>query len=296
VISRDITGEDELDLSNAAVQTLGPLVEDHLPSGDPENPGVYTTQGAVLAMDLGQGFLSMAAGSEGQTLGQGQRGIARGGARIAYAENVTLQSETLPDGTPVTIRLRYRIAFARACLHDLDPAIVASSALQECLSDLEVRASLRNESLVTDSTTHNHFVPVGFGSTVTGLFADPTQVGEASVPAEVGETVRVDVFADAAGHLEIAKHGEALPTGATAGVLVVVFGIESDPPGVEAFSPLLGGTLPGFAGVTASNALAHVLSVDVGAPVVVPEPGALAGALGVLGMLGASARRREAVL
>lgn len=293
MISRDVGGDTELDLPNAAVQTLGPLIEENVPSGDPENPGVYTTQGAVLAMDLGQGFLALATGSEGEVLGQGLRGIARGSARIAYLENVVLQSETLPAGTPVTVRLRYRIAFGRACLHDLDPAILAASSLQECISDLELRASLRNASFQTDSTTHYHYVPVGFGSTVTGLFAAPTGVGEAAVAAEVGETVRVDLFADAAGHLELAKHGEAsLPTGATATSLVVVFGVESDPPGAEAFSPLLGDALPGFAGVTAGNALAHVLAIDVGAPIVVPEPGAIGAALGALAALSAAARRR----
>jgi len=279
VIARDIGGETELTIANAAVQTLGPLLDESTPSGDPELPGVHTAQGAVLAMDLGAGFIALAAGSEGEVLGLGLRGLGRGSARVAYLENVLVQSASVPSGTPVTIRLRYRIAFGRECLHDLDPAVLASSNLQECISDLELRASLRNESGVSDSATHYHYVPVGFAETVTGLFADPTGTAQASVAAEVGETVRVDLFADAAGHLELAIHGETLPTGATAASLVVVFGIESDTPGVEIYSPLLGDVLSDFSAVTPANALAHVLSLGVGAPVTVPEPGAALAAM-----------------
>jgi hypothetical protein len=283
VNARDIGGDEELSLPSAAAQSLGPLVTESTPSSDPELPGVHTAQGAALAMNLGAGFLALAAGSEGEVLGQGLRGLGRGSARIAYLENVLVQSESVPAGTPVVIRLRYGVAFGRACLHDLDPAVLEASNVQECISELELRASLRrNETGEIDSTTHYHYVPVGFDETVTGVFAGPSNFGEASVAAEVGETVRVDLFTDASGHLELALGGETLPTGATAASMVVVFGIEADVPGVEVYSPLLGGVLADFSAVTPANALAHVLSLEVGAPITVPEPALAPAAIAAL--------------
>jgi hypothetical protein len=293
VIARSLAGETELPVTLAPAQTLGPLVTESPPSGDPELPGTHTTQAATLAADLAAGFVAMATGSEGEVLGQGVRGLGRGSARWQYLESVLVQSASVPAGTPVTVRLRYRLVFGRECLHDLGPEVLASSSnTQVCITDLEVRGSLNNFQGGVQSATHNHYVPVGFDSTVTGLFADPSQLGEASVVVEVGEPLRVDLFVDAAGHLEVARYGEGLPTAATGTALVVVFGVESDAAGVEIVSPLLGGPLPGFANVTTAAALAQLLMLDVGAPVTVPEPDAPAAI--ALVALAIAARRARA--
>lgn len=245
-------------------------------------------------MDLGAGFFSMATGSAGEVLGFGITRFGVGSTRVDYRENVTLESAGVPDGTPVTIRLRYRIAYGRACFHDLTAEQLATTAVHACLTDLEVRAVLNDLLGEVDVATHTHYVPVGFASTVTGLFADPMQSDELAITAEVGDSIRLELFADSAGiHRLGGPYQETLPSAATGTSLVLVFGIESDVPGVTIESPLLGGPLPGFSGVTAANALAHVLDVSVGAPFTVPEPSALA--LAAVACATLLARRRYAV-
>jgi hypothetical protein len=282
-------------LADQPAQSIAPIFNESPPSANPEQPGTHAAQGAVLDMDLGAGFFAMATGSEGEVLGFGTIRYGRGSARVDYRENVSVQSASVPAETPVTIRLRYRVAFGRECFHDLDPSVLVSSDLEECLTDLEVRTRL--DDLIGDNqnTTQNHFVNLGYAPTITGLFADPTDLGEATITAKVGHSFRLEVFADAASSHQLAMYQDILPTAASGSSLVLVFGIESDTPGVAIVSPLLGGVLPGFAGVNAANALAHVVTVDVGAPVVVPEAGAIGDGLAALAALayGVSARARR---
>jgi hypothetical protein len=237
-------------------------------------------------MDLGAGVIAMATGSEGEVLGSGTTRYGIGAGRVDYRENLAVQSSSVPAGTPVTIRLRYRIAFGQACLHDLDPALVAAAANQTCLTELELRAVLDDLLGGAPVATQRHLENVGFAPDKSGLFADPGQLGELVVSVQVGDPLRLELFVDASGLHALAPHAATLPTAATGTSLVVVFGIESDTPGVEIVSPLVGGALPGFAGVTPANAVAHALAVDVGAPVTVPEPHAAPVALLALALLG----------
>jgi len=283
-----IQDEIELDLANAAAQSLGPISVESLPPTDPQNPGTSAAGEARLAMDLGAGFFSMATGSEGEVLGFGVTRFGVGSTRASYGEDVLLESASLPDGTPVTIRLRYRIAFARDCLHGLEAEILAEEYPgHSCLTDLEVRATLNDLLGEVASATQNHYVQVGFPPTVTGLFADPSQDDELVVGAEVGDAIRIELFADAAGIHRLAGPYQAVspaiyPDAATGTSLVLVFGIESEPPGVQVVSPLLGGPLPDFAGVTPEAAYGRALAVSIGAPVTVPEPSACLAALAAL--------------
>jgi hypothetical protein len=216
-----------------------------------------------------------------------------GSTRVDYRENVLLSSASVAGGTPVVIRLRYQIAFGRECLHDLTPAqLAATYPTHGCLTDLEVRTVLSDLLGEAESSTQNHFVNVGFAPTVTGLFADPTQLGEATVTAAVGDSVRLELFAAAGGiHRLGGPYLGELPEAATGTSLVLVFGIESDTPGVEIVSPLLGGALPGFAGVTSANAQGRALAVSVGAPVVVPEADPASAALAAVIAIAARALR-----
>jgi len=286
--------EVELELANDAAQSLGPVANESPPPGDPENPGTESEQEAVLSMDLGAGFLAMATGSAGQVLGYGVTRFGVGTTRVDYRENVLVESASVADGTPVVIRLRYRIAFGRECFHDLTPTqLEAVYPTHGCLTDLELRATLNDLLGEVDSDSQNHFVNVGFEPTVTGLFANPRQFGELTVTAAVGDAVRLELFADAAGvHRLGGPYQETFPGAATGTSLALVFGVESDTPGVEIVSPLLGGALPGFAGVTAAHAQSRALAVATGAPVVVPEPNASVLALIACAVL--LARRRGA--
>lgn len=287
-------GETELELTSAAVQNLGPITSQSPASVDPANPGTSSTQEAVLAMDLGAGVFAMAAGSEGAVLGFGVTRFGTGTTRVDYRENVLVDSATVADGTPVAIRLRYRIAYGRECLHALTPEQLAIFFMSyACTTELEVRAVLNDLLGTVDTTAQTHFVNLGFTPTIDGLFADPTQSDELSITAEVGDSIRVEIFAEAAGsHRLGGPFQSTLPEAASGASLALVFGVESDTPGVEVVSPLLGGPLPDFAGVTAENALTHVLDVSVGAPFTVPEPSVLA--LAAVACATLLARRRYA--
>jgi len=262
---------DEVALANVADQVVGPVQNANTPAGPP-NPGTYTAQASEVATTITGGALAVALGTETEALGFGP--IVSGGAtgRAEYDEYVTVSSASVANGTPVTVRVRYRIAFGAAAIHDLPPA-QQSDLQQYARIDLNLDAQLG-----TTTTTHRWFQTGAGTSIVTGLFTDPTQFAEATIEVPIGQTVRVRFrWTDYASSDVRASSGNptVFPSAQTGGTAAVVFGVESDTPDVTISSPLLGGPLPDFSGVSAANALAHVLPVTVGAPVTVPEPDAL---------------------
>jgi hypothetical protein len=275
----------EVPLANVADQVVGPVQNANTPAGPP-NPGTYTTQASEVATTITGGALAVALGTETEALGFGP--IVSGGAlgRAEYDEYVTVSSASVANGTPVTVRVRYRIAFGAAAFHDLPPA-EQSDSQQYARIDLNLDAQLG-----TTSTTHRWFQTGAGTSIVNGLFLDPTQFAEATIDVPVGQTVRVRFrWNDYANSDVRASSGNptVFPSAQTGGTAAVVFGVESDTPGVTITSPLLGGPMPDFSGVTAASALAHVLPITVGAPVTVPEPDALS--LGAVACLALSTRR-----
>ena len=262
---------DEVTLANVADQVVGPVQNANTPA-DPPNPGTYTTQSSEVATTLTGGALAVALGTETETLGFGP--IVSGGAlgRAEYDEYLTVASASVANGTPVTVRVRYRIAFGATVFHDLPPA-EQSDLQQYARIDLNLDAQLG-----TTTITHRWFQTGAGTSIVNGLFLDPTQFAEATIEVPVGQTLRVRfrwndyANSDVRG---VSGNPNVFPSAQTGGTTALVFGVESDTPGVTISSPLLGGPMPDFSGVTAANALAHVLPVTIGAPVTVPEPGAL---------------------
>lgn len=276
---------DEVPLANLADQVVGPVQNENIPA-DPPNPGTYTVQASEVATTITGGALAVALGTETEALGYGP--IVPGGAtgRAEYDDYVTVSSASVANGTPVTVRLRYRIAFGAAAVHDLPPA-EQSDSQQYARIDLNLDAQLG-----TTTTTHRWFHTGAGTSIVNGLFTDPTQFAEAAIEVPVGQTVRVRFrWNDYANSDVRASSGNptVFPSAQTGGTAAVVFGVESDTPDVTITSPLLGGPMPDFSGVSAANTLAHVLPMTVGAPVTVPEPDALW--LGAVACLALSTRR-----
>jgi len=262
---------DEVPLANVADQIVGPVQNANTPAGPP-NPGTYTAQSSEVATTLSGGALAVALGTETEALGFGP--IVSGGAtgRAEYDEYVTVSSASVANGTPVTVRARYRIAFGGAAVHELPPA-EQSDYQQYARIDLNLDAQLG-----TTTVTHRWFQTGAGTSIVTGLFVDPTQFAEATIEVPVGQTVRVRFrWNDYANSDVRASSGNptVFPSAQTGGTAALVFGVECDTPDVTITSPLLGGPMPDFSGVTAANALAHVLPITVGAPVTVPEPDVL---------------------
>lgn len=262
---------DDVTLANVADQVVGPVQNANTPA-DPPNPGTYTTQASEVATTITGGALAVALGTETEALGFGPN--VSGGAlgRAEYDEYVTVSSASVANGTPVTVRVRYRIAFGAAAVHDLPPA-EQSDFQQYARIDLNLDAQLG-----TTTITHRWFETGAGTSIVTGLFLDPTQFAEATIEVPVGQTVRVRFrWNDYANSDVRASSGNptVFPSAQTGGTAAVVFGVECDTPDVTITSPLLGGAMPDFSGVTAANALAQVLPITVGAPVTVPEPDAL---------------------
>jgi hypothetical protein len=133
----------------------------------------------------------------------------------------------------------------------------------------------------------------GFAPIVTGLFADPTQTVDLSVPTQIGQTVRFHLLLNCGAGSQATIVGQfppyTFPTAASADTVAVVFGLQADQPGVTLVSAL--GAVPDFSAVTAAHAYASAIPVGVGTPVTVPEPGALS-CLGVAAVALAVLRSR----
>lgn len=191
-----IQDELALALANEPAQSLGPVSVATLPPEHPELPGTSAEAEAVLEMDLGAGFFSAATGSAGEVLGFGLNRFGAGSTRVSYREDVSVESSSVPAGTPVAIRLRLRIAFGRSCHYGLTVEILGPSSVHDCITDLEVRTLLSDLDGESVASTHVHFVNVGDTESVTGLFADPNAIGEpVTVPAPHANTAALAAFA-----------------------------------------------------------------------------------------------------
>lgn len=285
---------DETPLANLAVQSVGPL-QNASPPGAPDLGGI-TSQAAEGVLDLGQGVLAAAAGTEAQVLDFGPN--RWGGARVTidYDETLSVISSTLAAGTPVALRLRCRVAFGGDSLHSY-AEVEGPTGSQYATSQLTLNVQLQDLEGENTSAYDQWFDPAGATLQSDGLFADPAQPLELVVTDVVGGTARLvlsfDAIVASAAVLQWTGSGNLYPTAATGATAALVFGVESDPPGASLASSLLGASLPGFDDVTATFALSRALPLVVGAPVTVPEPGATSGPLAAILLLLLLARRER---
>jgi hypothetical protein len=269
-----------------ATQTLGPVHV--LRPADPVDPvgeGNISEESAVADIAFGAGVFAIEMGTTSDAHDFGANVMAGAAGRINYDENLTVSSGSLPAGTDVTVRLRYRLAYGATVVDSLDPAVVASYNFQQQYADVQAEATALLDDFQGGGVSNQSLWSTFYGSapTITGLFADPTQAVELVVPAKVGQTVRFHFYLNGGAGSQATVRGQfapfEFPTAESAGTVAVVFGLEADEPGVTLASPVLG-AVPGFSGVTAAHAYASVPQIDVGPPVTVPEPGALS-SLGV---------------
>ena len=265
-------------------QTVGPVHTTRLPDPtDPNGQGNLSDESALATLDFAAGVFAVEAGTESGAVDFGLIVSAGAHARVAYDEYLTVSSASLPPGTPVTLRLRYRVAFGANALHDVPPASVNDST-EYARADLQL-----NMTFGGAYSTNRWFGSATGASIVDGVFDDPAQLGEKTAQATVGQTSRLvlEIRTDESSQATI--YMNTFPNASTAATAAVVFGVEADEAGVTLGSPKFG-AVPDFSGVTAAHAFASVLPVDVGAPVTVPEPGAPA-SLGVVGAALAALRR-----
>lgn len=272
-LSRYVSGntileEQELPLADAADQVVGPAYTVTPPPADPQNPGVATEQQADVATALGQGALAAAVGTETQTLGFGPLRSGVANCRAQYDELVAVQSASLPNGTPVTVRMRYRVAFGAAQAHDLAPAQLSGSNTNYARMDFQLETQLGPNPAVA----HRWYESADGFSDVNGIFANPADAQELTTAAAVGQALRVRADLRCYASSSASPYAGTFPAAQTGGTAAVVFGVEADEAGVTLVSTLLGGALPGLANASAANALAHALPIAVGIPVTVPEP------------------------
>jgi hypothetical protein len=275
-------GLDVHDLANVAAQSFTSYTISTPP--DPEEPGIFVEQRADVETDYAAGAVAMSFGSETVPLGDGSLRYGSASGRASLDEMATVESDTLPDGTDVVVRMRLHAAYGGAASHDAAP-----TDFRYASSKLEANAQLGTTSLGSI-----WFENVGDPLQTTGLFAQPTPAAELEVATEVGASLRVRLFVDCDGNNRTTRSGDFLPAASTGGTLAVVFGVEADTQGVVVRSPLLGGPYPPLANANAANALARVLPVELGAPVTVtaPEPAATASALAAAA--GIARRKRRA--
>ena len=275
-----------------ADQSLGPARATWL--GDPANPatpGSTSDTSARLTLAIDHGVLAVESGSANQSnLGMIVQGV--GISRAEYEEVLSVDSSTLAAGTPVTLRMRAVAVFAGAAQHDLPE--IGSGSFNYARMDFTLNATLGGNPL-------QHFWHEGAGEKPfrSGVFAYEGRPLEVTAHAQVGQLVHLDfalIANSASSAIPVSPpppNPLELPAAATGGTAAIAFGIESDTPGVEIDSALLGGPVPGFVAATAANALGYVIPVDVGIPVTVPEPGWKAQAASALATLIGVARGRR---
>jgi hypothetical protein len=260
----DAIGDDPL-------QTLGPAHTTRLPDpSDPAGPGTLSDESAVAEIDFGLGVFASESGTESAVAGTGTSLDASATSRVTFDEYLAVSSASLAPGTPVTLRLRYRIAFGAAQLHDLPPAALNSSSTQWARSDIQLYTTFGGVYLP------HRWYESGDGTVIVdGIFSDPTQIGEMTAQTTVGAVSRLtlDLRTETTSKASLYSVPQ-FPSASTAATVAFVFGIEADVPNVTITSSTFG-AVPDFSDVTAANALANVPPVPVGAPVTVPEPAAL---------------------
>jgi hypothetical protein len=281
VLSQEITG-----LGDDPTQAVGPAHTTRLPDpSDPVGQGNLSDESAIAEIDFGLGVFATEAGTLSGAVDFGASLDANATSRVAFDEYLAVGSASLAPGTQVTLRLRYRVAFGAAQLHDLPPAALNNSSTQWARSDIQLYTMLG-----TLWVPHRWFESGDGTVIVDGIFNDPTQIGEMTAQATVGQTKRLtlELRSETASRASVYTSPQ-FPNASTAATAALVFGIEADEPGVTITSPFFG-PVPDFSGVTAANALANVLPVPVGAPVTVPEPSTVGSELAACAVLLATAR------
>ena len=272
---------DRIDVDGAtAVQVLGPVYAGRLADvGNPSGEGNVSAESARLTIDLPAGHFAIEMGTTSDAHDFGANVIAGAASRIDYDEELAIGSASLPPGTDVTVRLRYRIAYGTALDDSLDASVVASFNYAQQYADVQIEATASLDDHLGSSDFDQSFWNVWYGlsSNVTGLFANTGQVGEVVASVKTGQNLRFHVYLNGGAGSQASVYGQfppfVFPTAVSAGTVAMVFGLEADQPGVTITSPTFG-AMPDFSGVTALHAVASALPVDVGGPVTVPEPGA----------------------
>jgi hypothetical protein len=258
-------------------QFLGPAYTERLANpADPFGEGniVHDTASGLIAID--QGVMAVEMGADSDAHDYGANVGAGASPRIIYSENVSVQSETVPAGTLVMVYLRYRVAYGSHLFHSLD-ASKLNYGSESSIVQFQLEGTLDNHFGDSDFDDSIWYTALGVSQNITGIFAAPNPVVELAVPVQVGQTVKIYLYlncsASAVSNVYYVTPPDQFPTAASAGTAAVVFGVETDTPGVSVVSNLLGGPLPDFANVTQQNAIASALPVTIGGPITtVPEP------------------------
>jgi hypothetical protein len=259
-------------LASVANQNLGPAETERL--ADTSSPGAegnisHEIAQAHIAVDAGVFAISMGTTSDAHDYGLNV--YAGGSSRITYDEDLSVQSQTVLNGTPVLVRLRYRIDYGFNLAHS---AAALDYSSQYTDVTVEVTGSLDNHFGGSGIDQSFWWVFKDLSSNITGLFTTANPVVTLEVPVDVGQHVRLHFYVNGGAGSQASVTGVDFPTAASAGTVAVVFGVETDTPGVQVVSSLLGGSLPDFSNVTPANAAANLLPVSIGGPVTVPEPAA----------------------
>lgn len=286
VVSGSLNPED-VDFANIPNQQLGPFVFEQVGA-------THGRSGASGETALTSGLVAIAFDGEVVSLSTtGTLHPAGSTALFVLDETLSVQSASLPAGTPAPTRIRWQLDYDADATHSLGPEIAAAQSGQSS----EMSASVRFRAVLPGSgydqaLQSDLHVDVDGSGYATGLFVDPNGVAELVVPTEVGDTIQLTGRVSGSTSVRAPPYfppvgPTQLPVAGAFGTVAVVFGIESDVAGVTLYSSFLGGPYPDLSNVSLANATAALL------PLPLPEPeraASLAAALSALVALGACTR------
>ena len=193
---------------------------------------------------------------------------ANGNTIVFYGDDLSISSPSLANGTPVTLRFVYELAF------DVDSFVNGSfnNSLHGGFAEADVSSSIDGNVVLSEPDNRLRIDSQFEGlDTQTGLFAGVPRA-EFLVPTTVGATLAYSITIDGkvGSKLHPNPDGLAGPPGSGFGVslLAVAFGAEAVGSDAVITSSLLGAPFPGAAGVDSAASQA-ALPMN---PLPAPEP------------------------
>ncbi len=276
-----LTSDTVSGFASAPVASTG-LVEAHGADILPSMPPIDA--GAIADFDLPNGTIGVSAGFDAAAHApiDPRDFSAYGGSSATFFDDVTITSSTLPNGTPVTIRFVYDLAFTTDATSSLSIATAAGDCNSTANGVQGIAPSANRYLSILETATQ-----IG-----AGLFVAPHQA-EFTVPSNVGSTFSFALLCDVDSSGEVKSLGppgnEINHTASGWMALGLAFGGEVVGADAQLVSGLLGGPFPAASAVgpAASEAALPINAY------VLPEPGLssllLAGTLASTGL----ARRRS---
>ncbi len=247
----------------------------------PDTPPIDA--GAVTEHDLPIGAIGSSAGFDATANGPGDLRVfdPHGGGSATWLDDLTVTSSTLPNGTPVTIRFTFDLAFTA----DTTSTLSLATAAADC-------SSTANGVQGLTSSTNRYFSSLEHALFIEdGLFLPPYQA-EYTISTTVGSTFS---FATAC---DVSSHGTVFVTGPpgnqvnheSSGWMAIGVAIGGEVVGADAqiTSGLIGGPFPG---VPLDGPAAALIAIPAN-PYELPEP-AFGMGLVLGGLLCAALHRRR---